>query len=141
MIDKAWVSLAAQTSDNIFTSVPTECKTYSLLSEPDRQQSYGRGDNSDSTLTFGWYRFQFSSYTKMLDKCIPHHRCLTDMPGWLNGEHPTLKDGIVTREACFHGFYNCCHKRVQIRVRECGGFYVYELKPSPPGKYRYCAAP
>ena len=26
-----------------------------------------------------------------------------------------------------------------MRVRECEGFYVYELHPSPEGRYRYCA--
>ena len=26
-----------------------------------------------------------------------------------------------------------------MRVRECQGFYVYELNPSPEGRYRYCA--
>ncbi|KAL9962337.1 hypothetical protein ACROYT_G031431 [Oculina patagonica] len=120
---------------------PTECKHYSVLSEPERHQNYGRGNNSDSSLIPGWYRFQSTYYTKMLNRCIPHHRCLTDITGWLNSTHPSLEDGIVTREVCFHGYYDCCYRRVQIRVRECDGFYVYELKPSPAGKFRYCAAP
>ena len=119
-------------------AVAPECHQYVVLSEPDRHRSYGRGGNSDGSLVPGWYRFQSSSYTKMLDTCISHHRCLTDITGWLNGAHPILEDGIVTREACFHGYYNCCYRRVQIRVRECDGFYVYELKPSPAGLLRYC---
>ena len=119
-------------------AVAPECHHYVVMGEPGRHQSYGRGSNSDGSLVPGWYRFKTSSYNKMLNKCIPHHRCLTDMPGWLNGEHPSLKDGIVTREVCFNGFYNCCYRRVQISVRECDGFSVYKLKPSPAGKFRYC---
>ncbi|KAL9962332.1 hypothetical protein ACROYT_G031425 [Oculina patagonica] len=118
--------------------VAPECHQYAVLSEPGRHRSYGRGGNSDVSLVPGWYRFQSSAYTKMLDTCISHHRCLTDITGWLNGAHPSLRDGIVNREACFNGYYNCCYRRVQIRVRECDGFYVYELKPAPGGGIRYC---
>jgi len=124
--------------DNCEIDAP-ECRDYDVLSEPDRHQSYGRGGYSDGSLAPSWYRFQSSSYTRMIDSCIPHHRCLTDMPGWLNGGQPTLEDGIVVREACFNGYYNCCYRRVQIRVRECGGFFVYDLPPSPAGLFRYCA--
>ena len=116
-----------------------ECRDYDVLSESSRHPSYGRGTNSDSSLAPGWYRFQSSSYTRMIDSCIPVHRCLTNMPGWLNEGQPTLEDGIVLREACFSAFYNCCYRRVQVRVRKCGGFFVHELPPSPTGKFRYCA--
>ena len=103
-----------------------ECRDYNVLSQPNRHQSFGRGTNSDSNLIPGWY-------------CIQVHRCTTDITGWLKGGHPTFKDGIVDREACFHGWQNCCYRIVQIRVRECQGFYVYELNPSPEVRYRYCA--
>ena len=116
-----------------------ECRDYNVLSQPNRHQSFGRGTNSDSNLVPGWYRFQSSSYSRMVDNCIQVHRCTTDITGWLKGGHPTFKDGIVDREACFHGWENCCYRIVQIRVRECQGFYVYELNPSPEGRYRYCA--
>ena len=116
-----------------------ECRDYNVLSQPNRHQSFGRGTNSDSNLITGWYRFQSSSYSRMVDNCIQVHRCTTDITGWLKGGHPTFKDGIVDREACFHGWQNCCYRIVQIRVRECQGFYVYELNPSPEVRYRYCA--
>ena len=116
-----------------------EFRDYNVLSQPNRHQSFGRGTNSDSNLVPGWYRFQSSSYSRMVDNCIQVHRCKTDITGWLKGGHPTFKDGIVDREACFHGWENCCYRIVQIRVRECQGFYVYELNPSPEGRYRYCA--
>ena len=82
---------------------------------------------------------QASSYSRMVDNCIQVHRCKTDITVWLQGGHPTFKDGIVEREACFHGWESFCYRIVQIHVRECQGFYVYELNPSPEGRYRYCA--
>ena len=77
---------------------------YSVLSEPGRHTSFGRGKNSDRSLVSGWYRFQSSSYTKMLDQCVSPRKCLTVITGFLNGLHPLIEDGIVDREACFHGY-------------------------------------
>ena len=112
---------------------------YSVLSEPGRHTSFGRGKNSDRSLVSGWYRFQSSSYTKMLDQCVSPRKCLTVVTGFLNGLHPLIEDGIVDREACFHGYSNCCYRKVKIHVRRCDGFYVYYLHPSPAGLFRYCA--
>ena len=112
---------------------------YSVLSEPGRHTSFGRGENSDRSLVSGWYRFQSSSYTKMLDQCVSPRKCLTVITGFLNGLHPLIEDGIVDREACFHGYSNCCYRKVKIHVRRCDGFYVYYLNPSPSGLFRYCA--
>ena len=58
---------------------------YSVLSEPGRHTSFGRGGNSDRSLVSGWYRFQSSSHTKMLDQCVSPRKCLTLLFGFLNG--------------------------------------------------------
>ena len=95
---------------------------YSVLSEPGRHTSFGRGKNSDRSLVSGWYRFQSSSYTKMLDQCVSPRKCLTVITGFLNGLHPLIEDGIVNREACFGGHSDCCYRKVKIHVRRCDGF-------------------
>ena len=47
----------------------------------------------------------------------------------------------MRREVCFHGLLNCCYRTVKIRVRECQGYYVYELNLSPTERFsRYCAS-
>ena len=47
----------------------------------------------------------------------------------------------MRREVCFHGLLNYCYRTVKIRVRECQGYYVYELNPSPTERFsRYCAS-
>ena len=77
----------------------------------------------------------------MVDNCIPVRKCSSDLTGCLNGEHPTFVDSIVGREVCFHGLLNCCYWTIQILVRECQGYYVYELNLSPTERFsRHCAS-
>ena len=126
-----------------FNSHAPQCRDYTVLTEPNRQQSFGYGSNSDNRLVPGWHRFQSSSYSRMVDNCVPVRKCSSDLTqaGCLNGEHSTFEDTIVRREVCFHGLFNCCYRTVQIRVRECQGYYVYELNPSPTERFsRYCAS-
>ena len=55
------------------------------------------------------------------------------------GGHPTVDEGIVGRKVVFGYIYNSYYQRIYIKVRNCGHFYVYKLKPSPgSGDTRYC---
>ena len=76
----------------------------------------------------------------MADSCPKIHHCSTDSPGWLNGTHPTVAEGIVQRKVCFLQHLNgtdCCYFSKNISVRNCGAFYVYHLDP-PRCYSRYC---
>ena len=115
------------------------CKNYTVLSEADRAQGHivinnnYRCDKDD--LVPGWYRFQGAAGDRMADKCVPVNHCGTEYPGWFNGTHPTVAEGVVTRTVCYpywHYYYwyrsnNCCQWSNNIRVRNCGAFFVYEL--------------
>ena len=51
---------------------------------------------------------------------------------WLNGPHPQIEDGVVTRQVCGSSVHGCCYfSSVQIRVKACPeNYYVYEfVKP------------
>ena len=72
------------------------------------------------------------------EECVPTGRCGTWAPGWLNGRHPTVEEGIVTREVCYHWNNKGCYWKNDIRVRNCGNYYVYELQPPPVCNLRYC---
>ena len=71
----------------------------------------------------------------------PDKRCGTHAPGYMTGAHPTMQDGTVTRKVCFSYGGNNCLKDIEIHVRNCGDFYVYELELLPWCKLRYCTDP
>ena len=73
----------------------------------------------------------------MPTSCVPINRCGTHAPGWLSGGHPSSGQ-IRSVKVCFHWSNNCCRWHTYIRVRNCGGFYVYEFKRPPACHLRYC---
>ena len=88
-------------------------------------------------------RFQGAAGTKMASTCVSVNYCGTHAPGWLNGPHPTVADGQVTRLVCFHYFSNCCQWSINVSVRNCGEFFVYYINRTPPEHtchLRYCGA-
>ena len=74
----------------------------------------------------------------MATSCVGKNRCSSHAPGWLSTPHPSKDDGIVSGTVCFHWASSCCHWSTNIRVRNCSGFYVYELGPVPNCWLRYC---
>jgi len=92
----------------------------------------------DNNLPFGWYRFRGAAGTQMATSCVGQYRCGTVYPGWLSGSHPSVADGAVHATVCFHWYYYCCLWSTSIRVRNCSGFYVYELGPTSNCNSRYC---
>ena len=89
-------------------------------------------------LSTDWYRFSGAAGNQMAESCVEKHRCGTYSPGWLNGSHPTVNEGAVQRRVCFRYRGDCCFFSIYIRVRNCGGFYVYQLKPLTYCYLRYC---
>jgi len=124
-----------------FLSLAVECTSYSFLSSGDRKTTYSSYPSSrcDKKIN-GWYRFLGAAGTRMPTSCPPIRRCNTDAPGWLNGGHPTVADGKVTRQVCFHWFDGCCHWSTNIEVRNCGSFYVYHFSAPPACHLRYCGS-
>uniref|UniRef100_A0AAR2JEU5 UMOD/GP2/OIT3-like D8C domain-containing protein n=1 Tax=Pygocentrus nattereri TaxID=42514 RepID=A0AAR2JEU5_PYGNA len=80
----------------------------------------------------GWYRLLYNGMSaRMPESCV--NPCGTDVALWLNGSHPQIKDGIVTRLVCGSDGSDCCYYRsTPIKVKACpGNYYVYEfVKPS-----------
>ncbi len=76
----------------------------------------------------------------MPNKCIIEGNCNTDMPGWVDGDHPSVAEGKVTRTVCFNGPLSCCNASVEIQIRNCSGFFVYKLVEVPSCPMRYCGA-
>ena len=70
--------------------------------------------------------------------CVPVRQCGTSAPGWLTGGHPSVGQGAVQRRVCFHWSGSCCRWSLNIRVQNCGAFFVYELSRPPVCHLRFC---
>ncbi|CAB4045478.1 Hypothetical predicted protein, partial [Paramuricea clavata] len=119
-----------------------ECSSYTLLNNQDRNIKYRSGSSSllcDSSISTGWYRFGGDAGTQLSTTCIPRKqdfnnlKCRTHVVSWLNGTHPSVSDGKVTRRVCFSWDGRCCYAtsvanlKTYIEVINCGYFYIYKL--------------
>lgn len=127
----------------LLKTAPTECIVNTKLSESNRVSGVLRRSvllcDQRNLKTIGkWHQFVGDAGNKMPNSCVPTQRCGTHAPGWMNGEHPKKEDGVVNREVCFHWSNNCCRWKVTIKVRNCGGHYVYKLEKPPACYLRFC---
>ena len=122
----------------IFFFSISECHNYGSLNSYTRKITYTGGGYCDNGIGPGWFRFEGSAGTRMATTCPPILRCGTYATGWLNGGHPTVADGQVSRQVCFHWSSNCCRGSTNIKVRNCGSYYVYYLSGTPTCNLRYC---
>ena len=114
-----------------------ECTSYSSLTSGDRKTTYTSNSILCDSNLKGWYRFQGAAGTRMPTSCPPRDRCSTHGTGWLNGSHPTVADGKVSKQVCF-SLTSCCSLTTHIQVRNCCSYYVYYFYGTPGCHYRYC---
>ena len=117
------------------------CQNYSILDEAHRAQRNVLQLHQpccDDKLVPGWYRFKEAVGDRMPDKCVSDFSSGTMPPGWLNGTHPTIADGVVTRTVCFRRIADCCSWHEIIKVMNCSSYYVYELQKLTWCNRRYC---
>ncbi|KAL2099742.1 hypothetical protein ACEWY4_004136 [Coilia grayii] len=124
--------------------VDDPCENYTVLDEPWRATNYNDPLNKcDRDVPWrGWYRLMYKGQNiRMPEYCVPVRTCGTVAPLWMDGAHPGLQDGIVTRDICRSNYLGCCSERqTPIQVKACpGNFYVYQLVPPKGCNYAYCA--
>ncbi|XP_068743526.1 uncharacterized protein [Montipora capricornis] len=123
-----------------------ECSNYRFLNDSSIAATYTLYEQSYHSCTNnfkpGWHRFDGEAGNQMADTCVKMCHCGAWHPGWLTGGHPSVEDGTVVRKVCFAGSLGCCKASVYISVRNCTGFYVYNLTsiPSSSCYYGYCAS-
>ena len=118
------------------------CYYHHNLSDANRKSSYVTPqyrEVCDDQLLVGWYRFVGAAGTKMPTTRVPAYRCGTDWSGWLNGAHPTVKDGEVKRMVCFNDRSPGCERTAYIFVKNCGSYFIYKLQRPPGCPLRYCS--
>ncbi|NJK31206.1 MAG: DUF4215 domain-containing protein [Deltaproteobacteria bacterium] len=86
----------------------------------------------------GWYRFSGAAGTTMPTSATTDFDCGTDASGWLNGALPSKSDGVVDRVVCFAFFGNPCTYDEDVKVVNCGDFYLFQLPDVPQCSLRYC---
>ena len=119
----------------------SECQTFHNLTSKDRSETYSANTSGcDSGIGPGWHRFGGAAGTRMPTSCPPTRRCNTNAPGWINGTHPVVADGQVSKTVCFHWENDCCRFSTSIQVRNCGPYYVYFFSGTPGSIcfLRYC---
>ena len=116
------------------------CFGYTWLKESNRNQKYSGPIRICDRGLSGWYRFGGGAGIKMATSCVSRERCGANAPGWMNGGHPTVDQGKVTRKVCYNLFSICCLWSNNIEVVNCGQYYVYKLSPSPYCNLRYCGS-
>ncbi|XP_049329391.1 alpha-tectorin-like [Astyanax mexicanus] len=115
-----------------FDNVTDPCYNYISLDQPWRANNEtGSWWLSDSNFYWnGWYRlFYYGINIRLAESCVPTYRCGAYYTLWMNGSHPQIDDGVVTRQVCGNNYYGCCGLHSNpIRVKACpGNYYVYEL--------------
>ena len=121
-----------------------ECSSYTTLDDATRLESFSGGpatcDQWDGFQN-GWYRFDGASGSHIAVSAPEKNRCRTHATGWMQGQHPTVAEGAVTRKVCYHWGSSTCNWSNNIKVRQCPGrFFVYEFVKPPVCHLRYCSS-
>ena len=119
--------------------------TYTTLNDVRRSTAY------DSTFDLcdlrviqdgSWYRFKSLAGDKMPEFNPGVRHCGTYVPIWMNGKHPTKLGETVDRTACAAIPFRRpagCGGKFDIKVINCGSFFLYQLKEPKQCSLAYCA--
>lgn len=140
VVGKAFANLVYR-----FVGDEQECINYSVLNKASRSATLplpvGISPSCDKGLSPGWYRFQNPAGNQMASTCVPSGNCDTVVTGWLNSTHPKMTDGIVSGKVCFNWkSHSCCQWSQDIKLRDCGRFYVYKLGSTGACPMGFCAS-
>ena len=135
---------------NVIKADPCSHTEYFMLDDHTRNVNYGfdnyccdySGDIERSPDWAGpnWYRMVGPAGTMLSEIATQAYHCNAGETGWLNGVHPTMEDGTVTRSVCFTKNEDTCRYQTEIQVRNCGFFFVYFLPDVNLCSLRYCSS-
>ena len=98
------------------------------------------GRRSEDWKGRGWYRITGGAGTQLADFVVDKDHCGTGGTGWMEGGHPTVSQGEVTRTVNF-AFTNSKRAwQTRIRVINCHTHFVYYLEQAPSCTLGYCTA-
>ena len=88
-----------------------------------------------------WYKITGKAGNALRVATPPRERCGGRAQGYLKKDHPVPSDGVVNRQVCIQNPSNSCRREIQIRVVNCGLFYLYQLQRLRSDcnlNWRYC---
>ncbi|XP_006815078.1 oncoprotein-induced transcript 3 protein-like [Saccoglossus kowalevskii] len=116
------------------------------MNEPKRSTAYVADQTkndllSDHDLYQDWYRFVSAAGGEMTTwSDVPRYIPGTEIPLYLNGTHPSVEDGVVSRTVCGNYVDSLmCHKQYVIQIKNCSSYYVYFLTRPTGLAEAYCA--
>ena len=89
-----------------------------------------------------WYRFNTTVGNRIPTTNPGFRKCGTYIPIWMKGRHPTVDEGVIKATACAgvpFQFPHGCGISYNIKVVNCTGFYLYQLKSPQQCALAYCA--
>ncbi|XP_062618287.1 von Willebrand factor D and EGF domain-containing protein-like [Saccostrea cucullata] len=113
------------------------CTSYNEISDLlKRSPSYNQDvmPLCDKHLTTGWYR---AGYLKMPTSPPALGSCGTNYPVWLNGDHPSTNE-MKNVTVCKVGTANPCSQEIDISVKNCSSYIVYQLPQVNCCNSAYC---
>ncbi|KAL1250987.1 hypothetical protein QQF64_018783 [Cirrhinus molitorella] len=141
-INTSYTAVTPATISTVYPSADP-CYNYTVLNNPWRDTTYGSGSNCDQSVSWsGWYRLFINNVSAYIpDTCVTNGHCGTGYALWIRGGHPTVQDGVVTRDVCcYAGSYCCYYGSYPIKVKACpDNYYVYELVSPIWCNSAYCA--
>jgi hypothetical protein len=118
-----------------------QCYDYTTINDPTRNVNEGRGNAADqSYFSSGpqWVRFEGEGGTQIPTSQVAMYRCGTNAAGWYSGAMPSVPSTTENGTVCFAWSGGSCQYTHDIRVTNCGSYYVYYLSAPTSGGMRYC---
>ena len=125
-----------------------DSNSYHILTDNTRRSSHGVGSYCDR-LAFssgttspdwkgaGWYRV--GNNRSIASQVVPYAHCNTYASGYLASHHPEEEGKTIPAKICFNnGGSNACWEEIQIQIKKCKGFYIYDLQEAPDCTMRFC---
>ena len=105
------------------------------LSSGNRTINYGSSTNkcdlTDSEIGSDWskwYKITGNAGNALRVDTPPTERCGGEVQAYLRENHPAPSDRVVNRKLCIQNPSGPCNRQKQIRVVNCGSFYLYQLQ-------------
>lgn len=122
-----------------FESDPCMIGNYEILNDWERSVNNAYGNLCDFSLSDGWYRPISLVGNTMPTECpVNGFRCGTSVPIWMNGSYPLLGETVDVVACASHYHGDCCVDAYDIQVKNCGEYYVYNLKQTVGCRQAYC---